>query len=127
VPLFALANAGVMLGGDAVRDAFTSRLTWGIVAGLVAGKMLGIGGAAWLALRTRVAVLPPGVDARHVIGLGALGGIGFTVSLFVADLAFAGANLADAKIAVLTASVLAAVLAAVVLAPRRARHAARAG
>jgi Na+:H+ antiporter, NhaA family len=116
VPVFALANAGVALGGGAIGDAFSSRITIGIVVGLVVGKFVGILGASSLAVRTRMGRLPDGISLRHVAGVAALGGIGFTVSLFVSDLAFRGGTIADAKIGVLSASVLAAMFGAIVLA-----------
>ena len=115
VPLFAIANAGVSLGGGAVADSFASRITLGIFAGLVVGKLVGIVGATSLALRFRVGRLPEGMDVRHVVGVGALGGIGFTVSLFVADLTFAGERLAETKIGILAASAVAAALGTVIL------------
>ena len=116
VPLFALANAGVALSGDAVADAATSRITLGIVAGLLVGKFVGITGAVLLATRTRVATLPPGVTAGAVAGMALLAGIGFTVSLFVTGLAFDDVALQDeAKLGVLFASVVAALLGVAVL------------
>ncbi|MDL5156587.1 Na+/H+ antiporter NhaA [Actinomycetospora termitidis] len=112
VPLFALANAGVALNAETLRAAATSPLTWGIVLGLVVGKFLGITGAT-AALRRR---LPPGLTMPQVAGGAALSGIGFTISLFIVDLALADDEaLADqARIGVLAASALALVLGAVV-------------
>jgi len=115
VPIFALANAGVVLSGDAIDHALSSRVTIGIVAGLVVGKFVGILGASTLALRARLGALPDGVGLRHVAGVAVLGGVGFTVSLFITDLAFRGAMIDDAKIGVLGASALAAVLGMIVL------------
>jgi NhaA family Na+:H+ antiporter len=115
VPVFALANAGVYLGGDVVEHALRSRVTLGIVAGLVVGKFTGILGATAVALRARVGSLPEGLGLRHVAAVAVLGGIGFTVSLFVTDLAFRGAATDDAKIGVLAASTLAGVLGVTVL------------
>nr|WP_282599980.1 Na+/H+ antiporter NhaA [Patulibacter sp. SYSU D01012] len=121
VPLFALANAGVPLSGDVLSDAVTSPVTLGVVAGLVAGKALGIAGATLLAVRLRVGPLPAGMRRGHVLGSAALAGIGFTVSLFVADLAFTDQLLRDeAKLGVLVASVLAAGLGLTSLARQRA-------
>jgi NhaA family Na+:H+ antiporter len=119
VPLFALANAGVRLGGDAARDALTSRVALGIVLGLVVGKPVGILLATALAQKAGVGRLPTGLTLRHVIGAGAIAGIGFTVALFVADLTFFGVELESAKVAVLAASVFAALLGSVVLATTR--------
>jgi Na+/H+ antiporter NhaA len=111
VPLFALANAGVVLGGDAIESALTSPITIGVVVGLVVGKTLGISLASLLAVRLGLGGVPRGMRERHLLGAGALAGIGFTVSLFVTDLAFADEALRDeAKVGVLVASVLAAAI-----------------
>ena len=115
VPLFALANAGVILTGGAISDAFASRVTLGIVAGLVVGKFVGILGTSALAVRFRIGRLPDGITLRHVAGVATLGGIGFTVSLFITDLAFRGTQFSDAKIGVLAASALAAIVGMTVL------------
>ena len=88
VPLFALANAGVDFGGGVLADALESRLAWAIVAGLVIGKLLGIAGATLLGLRLGWGRLPDGVERAQVWGIAAVGGIGFTVSLFIAQLAY---------------------------------------
>ena len=111
VPLFALANTGVDLRGGALGDALSSPLTWGIVLGLVAGKTIGIGGSGLLALRLRLGELPRGVGKGQVVGGAALSGIGFTVSLLIAQLAFEDeAMLSEAKVGILIAAVLAVVL-----------------
>jgi len=116
VPLFALANAGVELGGDSFAGPGAARATVGVVLGLVAGKTLGITAAAWLAVRTGLGRLPEGATWPMVAGVAALGGIGFTVALFIAELAFAPGPLQDAaKIGVLSASALAAALGATML------------
>jgi NhaA family Na+:H+ antiporter len=116
VPLFALANAGVTVRADSVRAAAGSAIAWGVVLGLVVGKTVGITAGALLARRLGVGRLPPGVGARHLIGGAALGGIGFTVSLFVADLSFGGTpHLAEVKLAILAASVIAAIVGTLVL------------
>ncbi len=125
VPLFALANAGVPLGDGALGRAVSSPITIGVVVGLVLGKLLGIALSTGLAVRLRVGPLPHGMHRGHVPGSAALAGIGFTVSLFVADLAFDDEALRDeAKVGVLEASVLAAVVGGALLA--RARTAASA-
>ena len=108
VPVFALANAGVVLDHASLEAAVTGTVAWGVVLGLVVGKPLGIMTSSALAVRLRIGVLPAGVALRHLIGLSLIAGIGFTVSLFVADLAFAGELLGEAKVAILAASVLAA-------------------
>jgi NhaA family Na+:H+ antiporter len=121
VPLFALANAGVALGGGVIGDAFSSRLAWAVVVGLVVGKTLGIAGGTFLGVRAGWGRLPDGVAHAHVWGLAMLGGIGFTVSLFIAQLAYDDpATIATAKIGILAASVIAALLGAVTLARTRA-------
>ena len=115
VPIFALANAGVSVG-DVFSEAVRDHEAWGIVTGLVAGKTIGIVGASFLAVRLGISALPTGVTWRHMLGAGLLGGIGFTMSLFIAHLAFYGSDrLQIAKLAVLTGSTLAAVLGAGVL------------
>jgi NhaA family Na+:H+ antiporter len=108
VPLFALANAGVAIGGD-LGGALTNPIALGIIVGLVVGKQIGITLGAWLVVRAGLAALPDGVSWRHVNGGAWLGGIGFTMSLFVADLAFGESPLALAKIGILAASVIAGV------------------
>lgn len=119
VPLFALANAGVPLGGAALERALTSPVTLGVIAGLVLGKALGIGLITAAAVRAGVGPLPHGMHRGHLPGAAALAGIGFTVSLFVAELAFTDEALRDeAKIGVLVASVLAAILGGLALARR---------
>jgi len=115
VPVFALANAGVVLTGDTIEHAASSRVTIGIVVGLVVGKFVGIVGASALALRLRLGRLPRGLVMRHLTAVAVLGGIGFTVSLFITDLTFRGATTDDAKIGVLAASALAAVAGSIVL------------
>ncbi len=119
VPLFALANAGVALGGDALADAAASRLTWAIVAGLVVGKVIGIAGTALVATRAG-AELPEGMRRTHAWGVGALGGIGFTVSLFIAQLAFDAGPLQDqAKVGIFAGSLVSAAIGATLLARMR--------
>ena len=116
IPLFALANAGLLLSSDSLRDALTSRVTLGIITGLVAGKIIGISGMAWLAVRRGWGTLPEGVSPRHVVGVSALAGIGFTVSLFITALAFEDAGLIEsAKTGVFVASILAGVIGSLVL------------
>jgi NhaA family Na+:H+ antiporter len=116
IPLFALANAGVRLSGEQVIAASTSRVTFGVVLGLVIGKVVGISGAAALAVALRVARLPEGVHPAHLFGASAVAGIGFTVSLFMAELAFDDEPLiAEAKVGILAASLLAGVLGWIVL------------
>jgi Na+/H+ antiporter NhaA len=114
VPLFALANAGVPLGGDFVSHAFGSPLTLGIVIGYVAGKPAGILAASWLARRVSGGRLRLPVGWGAAAGGGAAAGIGFTVSLLIANRAFHGEQLQDAKFGVLLAAVCASLLSWVV-------------
>jgi Na+:H+ antiporter, NhaA family len=122
VPLFALANAGVDFGGGVLADALESRLTWAVVAGLVVGKLCGVTGATLLALRARAGALPEGVSRAQVPGVGALAGIGFTVSLFIASLAFEDEALVDAaKVGIFVGSIVSGVLGAALLVAVRRR------
>jgi Na+/H+ antiporter NhaA len=108
VPLFALANAGIALGGGFLGRAVTSPITLGIVVGYVVGKPLGVSGVAWLMTRLSRGRLRPSVGWAAVVGGGAVTGIGFTVSLLIASIAFTGEDLREAKLGVLAAAVLAA-------------------
>ena len=117
IPVFALANAGVDLGDGALGDALSSRVAWAVALGLLVGKCVGVSTFSLAGLRARVGVLPRGVRPAHVPGAGALGGIGFTVALFIAALAFDDPALqAEAKIGILAGSVVSAVVGAAVLA-----------
>jgi NhaA family Na+:H+ antiporter len=118
LPIFALANAGVAWSTDVFQQ--NGRLMVAITLGLVVGKSIGIVTAAWLAVRSGIAVKPEAYSWRQLIGAGALGGIGFTMSLFIAGLAFPNsADYAAAKIAIFIASFIAAVLGTIILYPRR--------
>jgi Na+/H+ antiporter NhaA len=108
VPLFALANAGVHLSGHFLAQAYTSRVTLGILLGYVVGKPVGIAGSTWLATRLSHGRLRPPVGWASVAGAGTIAGIGLTVSLLIASLAFHGADLDKAKIGVLSAALVAA-------------------
>jgi NhaA family Na+:H+ antiporter len=110
MPLFALANAGVVISREELGAGSTVVLS-AVALGLVIGKPLGVLGACALTLRTGVATLPRGLSFRHLLVLGVVAGIGFTMALFVAQLAFVDpSRLAAAKLGVLCASGLAAVL-----------------
>ena len=116
VPIFALANAGVDLSPHLVGDAATSPVTVGVIAGLVVGKFVGITGTVYAATRLRLIRLPDGVTMHQVAGMALLAGIGFTVSLFIAGLAYTDATLdAQAKIGILAASAFAGLLGSAVL------------
>ena len=108
VPVFALANAGVDLGGGLLGEALASPVTWGVVVGLVAGKLVGIGVGALGAVRVGLGRLPQGVAPGQTLAGAALSGIGFTVSLLIADLAFDDPQVREeAVVGVLLAAVLA--------------------
>lgn len=113
VPVFALANAGVELRGGALADAMGSPVTWGVILGLVAGKLIGISTGTAAAVRLGLGRLPRGVGPGSVVGGAALSGIGFTISLLVVGLAFEDPQVRDdAAIGVLAAGVLATGLGA---------------
>lgn len=92
VPLFALANAGIPLSAEAMKTAFGSALTWGVIAGLVLGKIIGITGGAALVMKLSPKSKLPGLDLPRLLGVGALTGMGFTISLLVAGLALEAAG-----------------------------------
>ena len=110
VPLFALANAGLVISGAFLARAFTSPLTLGILAGYVVGKPIGTAGAAWLVTTAGRGRIRPPAGWASVAGAGTIAGIGVTVSLLVASLAFHGEQLAQAKAGVLAAAIAAAAL-----------------
>src|SRR4051794_19107489 len=126
VPLFALANAGVAVDREVLHDALRSPVTLGILFGYVAGKPIGILGTSWLLTRLTGGRLRPPVGWAAVAGGGTIAGIGFTVALLVATLAFDGTQLEDAKVGVLSAALGASVVTwllfrATALLPRRTR------
>ena len=115
MPIFSLANAGVVVSLGPLTGT-ASPVLLGIVVGLVLGKPIGVLGLSWLAVRFGLVTLPQDVTWRHMIGVSVLAGIGFTMSLFIASLAFADANvLATAKVAILVASLVAGTVGMVVL------------
>ncbi|MCH6161116.1 Na+/H+ antiporter NhaA [Streptomyces marispadix] len=121
LPVFALVSAGIPLHG--AGGFWTSTITWGVVAGLIGGKILGILGGAWLTARFTSAHLGPRLGWADIAAVGILGGIGFTVSLLIAELSYSGApDLTHARGAVLLASAIASLLAVVVLRRRSAHH-----
>jgi Na+/H+ antiporter NhaA len=115
VPLFALANAGIVVNGSFLSHAYTSAITLGIIVAYLVGKPIGIAGTAWLVTRFSGGRIRPPVGWGSVIGGGAIAGIGFTVSILIATLAFHGQQLAEAKLGVLTTLVAAPLFSAVVL------------
>jgi NhaA family Na+:H+ antiporter len=120
VPLFALANAGVDFRDANFTEAFTSRIALGVALGLVLGKIVGISAAAFGAVRLGLGKLPPGTSWAHIFGLSAVAGIGFTVSLFVAGLAFADPQMTDlAKLGIFSGSLIAGIIGSIVLSRAR--------
>ena len=107
VPAFALANAGVVVSGGLLSRAFVSPITLGILLGYVVGKPVGVAGVSWLVTRLSGGRLRPPVGWVGVAGGGLIAGIGFTVSLLIASLAFHGAQLEEAKVGVLSAALVA--------------------
>ncbi|MGZ4250561.1 MAG: Na+/H+ antiporter NhaA, partial [Solirubrobacteraceae bacterium] len=109
VPLFALANAGIVINGSFLSHAYTSTITLGIIAAYIVGKPIGVAGSSWLVTKLSRGRIRPPVGWASVIGGGAIAGIGFTVSLLIASLAFHGVELEEAKLGVLTAALGASV------------------
>ena len=109
IPLFALANAGISIDFSSIGATIMQPVSLGIIAGLIVGKVLGIAGVAWIAVKLGIAKLPEGSSMSQVFGVAFLGGIGFTMSIFVADLAFLGndALIFQAKVGILAASLFA--------------------
>jgi NhaA family Na+:H+ antiporter len=114
LPLFALANAGIELSSDGIRDASTSTVTLGIVLGLIVGKTVGVTVFAYIAVRSGISSLPRGVTWSHIVAVAMLAGIGFTVALFITGLAYEGDGLAifdtQARMGILLASLIASIL-----------------
>jgi Na+/H+ antiporter NhaA len=110
VPLFALANADIKISGSFLAHAYTSPATLGIMVGYVVGKPVGTVGAAWLSTRLSKNRLAPPIGWGACVGVGTVAGIGFTVSLLIASLAFHGTDLAEAKLGVLSGAILATLL-----------------
>jgi Na+/H+ antiporter NhaA len=126
VPLFALANAGIHINGRFLSNAFTAPITLGILIGYIAGKPVGVVGVSWLVTRLSAGRVRPPVGWAALAGGGTIAGIGFTVSLLIAGLAFRGEQLAEAKLGVLSAALCASLLTWLVfrateLLPRRLR------
>jgi protein-disulfide isomerase len=126
VPLFALANVGIAIDGDFLSRAYSSPITLGIVVAYILGKPVGVAGVSWLVTVLSRGKLRPPVGWAATIGGGAIAGIGFTVSLLIASLAFHGVELREAKLGVLSAALGASLLTwlvfrATAMLPRRAR------
>jgi NhaA family Na+:H+ antiporter len=117
MPLFAFANAGIIFDPKVISEAFTSTLSWGIILGLFFGKQFGIFGATWLMTKLRFSNLSDNKETWKVVyGLALLGGIGFTMSLFIANLSFDSMELLEfSKVGILTASIISGLLGYYVL------------
>ena len=123
VPLFALANAGVALGFDDISIFFNQQVTLGVLCGLIIGKPLGIFLAVLIAARVKAIDIPPEINLRHILGLASLAGIGFTMSIFIADLAF-DAHLqlfSQAKQGIILGSLISAILGVIILLSAKTR------
>ncbi len=109
IPIFSLANAGIVIDWSSFGSIATHPVAMGITVGLVGGKLLGIAGFSWIAVKLGLTTLPRDLNFKHIIGVGLMGGIGFTMSIFIAELGFAGQaeELLMAKTGILIASVLA--------------------
>lgn len=111
VPLFAFANTGVVITADSIQGAWQSAVAWGIFFGLVVGKPLGVLLASFAAKKAKIAELPEGVNAPSLLATGSAAGIGFTVAIFIANLAFTDPQMQDiAVLAVIVASVVSALI-----------------
>jgi NhaA family Na+:H+ antiporter len=116
VPIFALANSGIQVSIDGLRDAAGSVVTWGVFLGLLVGKPLGIILATKIAVRTGVADSPEGATGIHLLGAGTAAGIGFTVALFITELALDNpVDQTNAKLAILLSSLVAVIVALAIL------------
>ncbi|KAA0450852.1 MAG: Na+/H+ antiporter NhaA, partial [Candidatus Thioglobus sp.] len=111
IPLFALANAGISIDFDSIGNTLKQPVPIGIMLGLVLGKIMGIFGVSWLALKSKISTLPKGATISQIFGVALLGGIGFTMSIFVADLAFLGNSelIFQAKVGILASSIFSGV------------------
>ena len=111
IPVFSLANAGIPIDWSSFGSIVTHPVSMGIAAGLVIGKLIGIAGFSWVAVKLGLSSLPDGLNFKHIIGVALMGGIGFTMSIFVAELGFAhhDHDLLMAKTGILVASLLAGV------------------
>ncbi len=109
IPVFSLANAGIPIDWSSIGEVVTHPVSLGIVMGLVLGKLIGIAGFSWIAVKAKLTSLPEDVNFQHIVGVALMGGIGFTMSIFIAELGFDEdpANLLLAKTGILLASIIA--------------------
>lgn len=116
IPIFALANAGIEISGTAISEAASSSVTLGVILGLVGGKLVGISGFTFIAVKLGISDLPEGMNWRRVFGVAAMAGIGFTVSIFITTLAFEDDVLQEqAKLGIIAASVIATAIGTALL------------
>jgi NhaA family Na+:H+ antiporter len=121
MPLFALANAGIVIGPD-FFSLLVNPVSIGVSVGLVIGKFIGVLLFTWLMVKTRLTTLPEGATWKHIMGVALLAGIGFTMSLFVSALAFSDVQrIEQAKAGILVASLIAGILGVIVLKAQRVR------
>jgi NhaA family Na+:H+ antiporter len=111
IPVFSLANAGIPIDWASIGSIVTHPVSIGVAAGLVIGKLIGIAGFSWLAVKIGLTSLPQGLNFKHIIGVALMGGIGFTMSIFIAELGFAHSpgDLLMAKTGILLASLVAGI------------------
>ena len=115
MPIFALANSGITIDINSISTIILTPVSLGIIFGLVIGKQIGIFGVSYILVKLKIAKLPAQVTKRHLYGASVLGGIGFTMSIFVSSLSFADETvLATAKISIMIASILAAILGGII-------------
>ena len=111
MPLFALANAGIVIDTSILGELFTTNLSLGVMIGLIAGKFLGVVVFCWIMIKLKLSVLPAGMNWAHLLGAGLLAGVGFTMSLFITTLAFDIPQfVTEAKVGIFTASIVSGVL-----------------
>jgi NhaA family Na+:H+ antiporter len=116
MPLFAIANAGIVLHADVLKNIFSNGITMGTIMGLMAGKFFGVVIFCWAMIKLRLSPLPDGMGWSHLIGVGFLAGIGFTMSLFITTLAFSNPQfVTDAKVGIFAASILSGVAGYLIL------------
>lgn len=89
IPIFSLANAGIPIDWTSLANSITNPVSFGIVTGLIAGKLIGVAGFTWIAVKLGLSQLPQGLNFKHIVGVGLMAGIGFTMSIFIAELGFA--------------------------------------
>jgi NhaA family Na+:H+ antiporter len=108
IPIFSLANAGIPIDWASLESVITNPVASGIMGGLVLGKLIGVAGFTWVAVKLGLSQLPEGLNFKHIVGVGLMAGIGFTMSIFVAELGFANhpEDLLMAKTGILLASLI---------------------